>query len=69
MWGISWGGFNSLQIAARRPPALQAIITPREALVEERRAPHRPILPGGACAGRLNPRLTLHNRTFTAAGL
>ena len=27
MIGISWGGFNSLQIAARRPPALKAIIT------------------------------------------
>jgi hypothetical protein len=27
MWGISWGGFNSLQIAARRPPGLGAIIT------------------------------------------
>ncbi len=27
MFGISWGGFNSLQIAARRPPALKAIIT------------------------------------------
>ncbi|MGH3030182.1 MAG: CocE/NonD family hydrolase [Gaiellaceae bacterium] len=27
MWGISWGGFNSLQIAARRPPALRAIMT------------------------------------------
>lgn len=27
MLGISWGGFNSLQVAARRPPALQAIIT------------------------------------------
>lgn len=27
MWGISWGGFNSLQIAARRPPALKAIMT------------------------------------------
>jgi uncharacterized protein len=27
MWGISWGGFNSLQVAARRPPALQAIMT------------------------------------------
>jgi uncharacterized protein len=26
MWGISWGGFNSLQLAARRPPALKAII-------------------------------------------
>jgi hypothetical protein len=26
MWGISWGGFNALQIAARRPPALKAII-------------------------------------------
>ncbi len=25
--GISWGGFNALQIAARRPPALGAIIT------------------------------------------
>jgi hypothetical protein len=27
MMGISWGGFNSLQVAARRPPALAAVIT------------------------------------------
>jgi uncharacterized protein len=27
MFGISWGGFNSLQVAARRPPSLEAIIT------------------------------------------
>jgi len=27
MMGISWGGFNSLQVAARNPPALKAIIT------------------------------------------
>ena len=27
MWGISWGGFNALQVAACRPPALKAIIT------------------------------------------
>jgi predicted acyl esterase len=27
MMGISWGGFNALQIAARRPPALKAIVT------------------------------------------
>ncbi len=27
MTGISWGGFNSLQVAARRPEALKAIIT------------------------------------------
>ena len=27
MFGISWGGFNALQIAARRPPELKAIIT------------------------------------------
>lgn len=27
MVGISWGGFNSLQVAALRPPALKAIIT------------------------------------------
>ncbi|MBM3585053.1 MAG: CocE/NonD family hydrolase [Alphaproteobacteria bacterium] len=26
MTGISWGGFNCLQVAARRPPALKAII-------------------------------------------
>ena len=26
MFGKSWGGFNSLQIAARRPPALKAVI-------------------------------------------
>ena len=27
MMGKSWGGFNSLQVAARRPPELKAIIT------------------------------------------
>ena len=27
MMGISWGGFNSLQVAALKPPALKAIIT------------------------------------------
>jgi uncharacterized protein len=27
MMGISWGGFNALQIAARQPPALKAIVT------------------------------------------
>ncbi len=27
MMGISWGGFNALQVAARRPQALRAIIT------------------------------------------
>ena len=27
MFGISWGGFNGLQIAARRPPALKTVIT------------------------------------------
>ncbi|WP_234273652.1 CocE/NonD family hydrolase [Billgrantia zhangzhouensis] len=27
MMGISWGGFNSLQVAAKRPPALKAIIS------------------------------------------
>lgn len=27
MRGISWGGFNALQIAARAPPALKAIVT------------------------------------------
>ena len=27
MMGHSWGGFNALQVAARRPPALRAIIT------------------------------------------
>ncbi|MSO89448.1 MAG: CocE/NonD family hydrolase [Rhodospirillaceae bacterium] len=26
MFGTSWGGFNALQVAARRPPALMAII-------------------------------------------
>jgi uncharacterized protein len=26
MMGISWGGFNGLQVAARRPPALKAIV-------------------------------------------
>ena len=27
MMGKSWGGFNALQVAARRPPALKAVIT------------------------------------------
>lgn len=27
MFGISWGGFNALQVAARKPEALRAIIT------------------------------------------
>ena len=27
VWGISWGGFNALQIAALRPPGLGAIMT------------------------------------------
>ncbi len=27
MIGISWGGFNGLQVAARRPPSLKAIVT------------------------------------------
>ncbi|WP_353644656.1 CocE/NonD family hydrolase [Mesorhizobium sp. WSM2239] len=27
MMGISWGGFNALQVAAKEPPALKAIIT------------------------------------------
>ena len=27
MLGVSWGGFNALQVAARRPPALAAIIS------------------------------------------
>ncbi len=26
MWGISWSGFNAIQVAMRRPPALKAII-------------------------------------------
>ena len=26
MFGISWGGFNSIQMAARNPPALKAIV-------------------------------------------
>jgi predicted acyl esterase len=27
MMGISWGGFNALQVAALQPPALKAVIT------------------------------------------
>ncbi len=26
MWGISWGGFNAIQVAMRRPPGLRAIL-------------------------------------------
>ena len=27
MFGISWGGFNGLQIAALRPPELKAVVS------------------------------------------
>jgi putative CocE/NonD family hydrolase len=27
MFGVSWGGFAALQVAARRPPALQAVVS------------------------------------------
>ncbi|TGR94410.1 CocE/NonD family hydrolase, partial [bacterium M00.F.Ca.ET.191.01.1.1] len=27
MMGISWGGFNCLQVAAKQPPALKAVIS------------------------------------------
>src|SRR6185295_8188914 len=27
MFGISWGGFNSIHMAMRRPPALKAILS------------------------------------------
>ncbi len=27
MMGISWGGFNSLQVAAKKPPALKAVVS------------------------------------------
>lgn len=26
MWGISWGGFNAIQVAMRQPPALKTIL-------------------------------------------
>ena len=26
MWGISWGGFNAIQVAMKKPPALKAIL-------------------------------------------
>lgn len=26
MWGISWGGFNALQVALRKPPELKAVL-------------------------------------------
>ncbi len=26
MWGISWGGFNAIQVAMRAPPALKAVL-------------------------------------------
>jgi putative CocE/NonD family hydrolase len=37
MFGISWGGFNSIQMAMRRPPALKAIlaVAATEALFKE----------------------------------
>ena len=42
MLGISWGGFNAIQMALRRPPALKAILAAAatEELVQGRRALH-----------------------------
>ncbi|TMJ36835.1 MAG: CocE/NonD family hydrolase [Alphaproteobacteria bacterium] len=55
MIGISWGGFNGLQVAARKPPALKAIVTlctwpgPPPCLPIR---PDRPIPPWSAMRGR-----------------
>src|SRR5262249_60840528 len=48
MMGISWGGFNGPQIAARRPPGLKALSTNRS--TENRTAEHFPYS-GGTLLG------------------
>ena len=47
MFGISYGGFNSLQIAARRPPGLEG--------GHQRRLGRRPLRPGRAPHRRVRP--------------
>ena len=49
MMGISWGGFNALQVAARRPPALKAIVT---TLLDGRPVSRRRALYGRRAADR-----------------
>ena len=65
MFGTSYSGFNSLQIAAERPPALKAIV--RDLLqrrpVDRRRALARP----RAAAGRPRRLLPLHDADVRAA--
>ena len=51
MMGISWGGFNSLQVAARRPPALKAIIT--ICSTDDRYADDMHYMGGGLITGNL----------------
>src|SRR6478609_2599730 len=52
MMGISWGGFNSLQVAARRPPSLRAVVT--ACSTDDRYADdvHLQLLPPGPGGGR-----------------
>ena len=52
MWGISWGGFNALQVAARRPPALKAIIT--VCSTDDRYADDTHYMGGALLLGNLN---------------
>ena len=52
MWGISWGGFNALQVATRRPPALKAIVT--VCSTDDRYADDTHYMGGCLLAGNLN---------------
>ena len=52
MWGISWGGFNALQVAARRPPALKAIVT--VCSTDDRYADDTHYMGGALLLGNLN---------------
>ena len=51
MMGISWGGFNALQVAARRPPALKAIVT--ICSTDDRYADDMHYMGGGLLTGNL----------------
>jgi putative CocE/NonD family hydrolase len=63
MMGISWGGFNALQVAARRPPALKAIVT--LCSTDDRYADDIHYMGGCQLTGNLEWRSTL----FTLMGL
>ena len=65
MFGTSYSGFNSLQIAAERPPALKAIV--RDLLQRRPLERRRALARQRAAAGRPRRLLPLHDADVRAA--